>query len=96
MGGKDFTGIAAQNKPRWFGCAPQVASKFKMRSDIQSYHLGGMGCANGVISVNLINDLLKVRNKDSLGVAPQTFACSAMRHSTQTGWFTLNIKFPTW
>ena len=31
-----------------------------MRTDIQSYHLGGMGCGTGVVGVNLIRDLLKV------------------------------------
>jgi 3-ketoacyl-CoA synthase len=29
-----------------------------MRSDIKSYHLGGMGCAMGVVAVGLINELL--------------------------------------
>ena len=31
-----------------------------MRPDIQSYHLGGMGCGTGVVGINLIRDLLKV------------------------------------
>jgi 3-ketoacyl-CoA synthase len=26
---------------------------------MQSYHLGGMGCANGVVAVNLVRDLLQ-------------------------------------
>ncbi|MEW5309620.1 MAG: hypothetical protein WDW38_001498 [Sanguina aurantia] len=30
-----------------------------MREDTQSYHLGGMGCSNGVIAVNLVADLLR-------------------------------------
>lgn len=53
---------------------PQVVHKFKMRSDIQSYHLGGMGCSSGVIAVNLIRDLLVVR-------AP---ALSAMKSELRT------------
>ena len=36
-----------------------IVNRFKMRSDIQSYHLGGMGCSMGVVSVNLVRDLLK-------------------------------------
>eukprot|EP00210_Caulerpa_lentillifera_P004224 g4029.t1 len=36
-----------------------IVNRFKMRPDIQSYHLGGMGCSMGVVSVNLIRDLLK-------------------------------------
>jgi len=39
--------------------ASMVVNAFKMRSDIQSYHLGGMGCSNGVVAVNLVQDLLK-------------------------------------
>jgi len=34
-------------------------NKFKMRQDIQAYHLGGMGCGNGVIAVGLVRDLLQ-------------------------------------
>ncbi|EFJ47586.1 hypothetical protein VOLCADRAFT_91861 [Volvox carteri f. nagariensis] len=36
-----------------------VVNAFKMRKDVNSYHLGGMGCANGVVAVNLVADLLK-------------------------------------
>ena len=37
-----------------------LPSRFKMRPDIQSYHLGGMGCGTGVMGINLMRDLLKV------------------------------------
>lgn len=37
-----------------------LVNHFGMRTDVQSYHLGGMGCSNGVVAVNLIKDLLKV------------------------------------
>ena len=40
--------------------ASMVVNHFQMRPDIQSYHLGGMGCSNGVVAVNLIQDMLKV------------------------------------
>ena len=26
----------------------------------QAYHLGGMGCSNGVVGINMIRDLLQV------------------------------------
>jgi hypothetical protein len=39
-----------------------IVNHFGMRTDVQSYHLGGMGCSNGVVAVNLIKDLLKVRH----------------------------------
>lgn len=35
-----------------------------MRSDIQSYHLGGMGCSNGVVAINLVRDMLIVGDKN--------------------------------
>jgi len=40
---------------------PQIVNHFGMRSDIQSYSLGGMGCATGVLGISLLSDLLKVR-----------------------------------
>ncbi|KAG2486089.1 hypothetical protein HYH03_015290 [Edaphochlamys debaryana] len=41
--------------------ASMVVNRYKLRKDIQAYHLGGMGCANGTIGVNLVRDMLKVR-----------------------------------
>jgi 3-ketoacyl-CoA synthase len=40
--------------------ASMLVNQFKMRQDIQSYHLGGMGCGNGVMALSLIRDLLQV------------------------------------
>jgi len=31
---------------------------FKLREDVQAYHLGGMGCAMGVVGLNLVRDML--------------------------------------
>jgi 3-ketoacyl-CoA synthase len=42
-----------------------IVNHFGMRTDVQSYHLGGMGCSNGVVAVNLIKDLLKVRGSQA-------------------------------
>lgn len=33
--------------------ASMIVKKFKMKSDILSYHLGGMGCSAGLISLDL-------------------------------------------
>eukprot|EP00882_Tetradesmus_deserticola_P000731 GHRQ01000798.1.p1 GENE.GHRQ01000798.1~~GHRQ01000798.1.p1 ORF type:complete len:504 (+),score=238.10 GHRQ01000798.1:145-1656(+) len=41
--------------------ASMVVNHFGMRPDVQSYHLGGMGCSNGVVAVNLLKDLLRSR-----------------------------------
>lgn len=38
-----------------------LVNKFKLRQDVQAYHLGGMGCGNGVMALGLIKDLLQVR-----------------------------------
>jgi predicted naringenin-chalcone synthase len=67
-----------------------VVNHFGMRPDVQSYHLGGMGCSNGVVAVNLVKDLLRVSRKqrhDMHGVvltllltACQVFLCPC--HST--------------
>ena len=37
-----------------------VANHFGLRPDVHSYHLGGMGCANGVVAVSLVRPLLQV------------------------------------
>lgn len=37
-----------------------IINKYKMREDIQSYNLAGMGCSAGVIAVHLAKDLLNV------------------------------------
>ena len=38
-----------------------IVNKYKMRPDIQSYSLGGMGCSAGVIAMKVASDLLQVR-----------------------------------
>merc|ERR1712159_52913 len=42
-------------------CA-MVANKFKLRPDIDSYNLSGMGCSAGVISIHLAKQLLQSRH----------------------------------
>uniref|UniRef100_A0A7N0U358 3-ketoacyl-CoA synthase n=1 Tax=Kalanchoe fedtschenkoi TaxID=63787 RepID=A0A7N0U358_KALFE len=37
-----------------------VINKYKLRSNIKSYNLSGMGCSAGVISIDLARDLLQV------------------------------------
>eukprot|EP00877_Chromochloris_zofingiensis_P010096 jgi/Chrzof1/533/Cz01g19090.t1_LCKAS2 len=39
--------------------ASMVINAFKLRPNIQAYHLGGMGCSNGVVAVNMVKDMLK-------------------------------------
>ncbi|RLM56357.1 3-ketoacyl-CoA synthase 5-like [Panicum miliaceum] len=39
--------------------ADMVASRYKMRSDIRSIHLSGMGCSAGLVSIELSKNLLQ-------------------------------------
>ncbi|KAI8470967.1 MAG: FAE1/Type III polyketide synthase-like protein-domain-containing protein [Monoraphidium minutum] len=39
--------------------ASMLINKFKLRRDIEAYHLGGMGCSIGVVAVGLVRDMLK-------------------------------------
>ncbi|WIA35445.1 hypothetical protein OEZ86_003885 [Tetradesmus obliquus] len=38
--------------------ASLVVNMFGMREDVQCYHMGGMGCAMGVVGLNLVKDML--------------------------------------
>src|SRR5688572_20860777 len=48
-----------------FNTIPSLASvivnRYKLRCDIESYHLGGQGCSASAISLHLIQQLLQVR-----------------------------------
>lgn len=37
-----------------------IASRYKMRGNVRSYSLGGMGCSSGLISIDLAKQLLQV------------------------------------
>ena len=37
-----------------------IINHFKLRSDVKSFNLGGMGCSANIISVGLVQDILKV------------------------------------
>ena len=37
-----------------------VVNHFRMRPDIKSYNLSGMGCSAGIISIGLARELLQV------------------------------------
>ncbi|WJX27821.1 very-long-chain 3-oxoacyl-CoA synthase [Trifolium repens] len=52
-----------------------VVNKFKMRSNIMSFHLSGMGCSAGIIAVSLAKNLLRVhRNSLALIVSTETLS----------------------
>ena len=37
-----------------------IINRFKMRSNITSYNLGGMGCSAGLISISLAREMMQV------------------------------------
>jgi hypothetical protein len=41
--------------------ASMLINKFKLRRDVEAYHLAGMGCSIGVVAVGLVRDMLAVR-----------------------------------
>ncbi|KAL6010766.1 separase/separin [Asimina triloba] len=50
-----------------------IVNKYKMRSNIRSFNLSGMGCSAGVISIDLARDLLQVHpNSNALVVSTET------------------------
>ncbi|XP_061370579.1 probable 3-ketoacyl-CoA synthase 21 [Gastrolobium bilobum] len=52
-----------------------IVNKFRMRSNIMSFHLSGMGCSAGIIAVSLAKDLLRVHgNSLALIVSTETLS----------------------
>ncbi|KYR01268.1 fatty acid elongase 3-ketoacyl-CoA synthase [Tieghemostelium lacteum] len=51
--------------------AAMMMNKYKMRHDVLSYNLSGMGCSAGVISIDLAKQLLQV-HKNSIAVVLST------------------------
>ena len=38
-----------------------VVNKFKMRHNVLTYHLGGIGCSSSLVCIDLVQRMLKVR-----------------------------------
>jgi len=64
--------------------AAMVINKYKLRSDIKSFNLSGMGCSAGVIAIDLAKDLLQA-NRSKYAVVLST------ENITQN-WYTGNEK----
>ncbi|KAF9601342.1 hypothetical protein IFM89_019074 [Coptis chinensis] len=61
-----------------------IVNHYKMRSDIKSFNLGGMGCSAGLISVDLAKDLLKSN--------PNTYAVVVSMENITLNWYFGNDK----
>jgi 3-ketoacyl-CoA synthase len=61
-----------------------IVNKYKMRTDIKTYNLSGMGCSAGIIAIDLAKDLLQIHKN-----------CNAVVVSTENitqNWYTGNKK----
>ncbi|CAL1354714.1 unnamed protein product [Linum trigynum] len=56
-----------------------IVNHYKLRTDIKSYNLGGMGCSAGLISIALAQDLLKAN--------PNTYAVVLSTENITLNWY---------
>ncbi|CAI0465676.1 unnamed protein product [Linum tenue] len=56
-----------------------IVNRYKMRGNVLSYNLGGMGCSAGLISVDLAKDLLQVH--------PHTYALVVSTENITRNWY---------
>ncbi|OVA04738.1 FAE1/Type III polyketide synthase-like protein [Macleaya cordata] len=61
-----------------------IINHYKMRTDIKSYNLGGMGCSAGLISIDLAKDLLKAN--------PRSYAVVVSMENITLNWYFGNDK----
>ncbi|CAL0300892.1 unnamed protein product [Lupinus luteus] len=59
-----------------------IVNHFKLRHDIQTFNLGGMGCAAGIIAIDLAKDLLDAY--------PNSYALVVSTESVSYSWYTGN------
>jgi 3-ketoacyl-CoA synthase len=58
-----------------------IINKYKLRGNIKSYNLGGMGCSAGVISVDLARELLQLHRA--------TYAVVVSTENITQNWYVL-------
>lgn len=56
-----------------------IVNHYKLRTDIKSYNLGGMGCSAGLISIDLAKDLLNAN--------PNTYAIVVSTENITLNWY---------
>lgn len=61
-----------------------IVNKYKLRGNIRSYNLGGMGCSAGVIAIDLAKDLLQVHRN--------TYAIVVSTENITQNWYFGNKK----
>lgn len=61
-----------------------VINHFELRNDVQSFNLGGMGCAAGIVAIDVAKDLLKVY--------PGTYALVVSTEAVSFTWYKGNDR----
>ncbi|WZZ12782.1 hypothetical protein YC2023_105871 [Brassica napus] len=61
-----------------------IVNKYKLRGNVKSFNLGGMGCSAGVISIDLAKDMLQVHRK--------TYAVVVSTENITQNWYFGNKK----
>eukprot|EP00252_Welwitschia_mirabilis_P008088 TRINITY_DN19796_c0_g1_i2.p1 TRINITY_DN19796_c0_g1~~TRINITY_DN19796_c0_g1_i2.p1 ORF type:complete len:517 (+),score=28.37 TRINITY_DN19796_c0_g1_i2:291-1841(+) len=61
-----------------------IVNKYKLRGNIRSFNLGGMGCSAGVIAIDLAKDMLQVHRK--------TYAVVVSMENITQNWYFGNRK----
>ncbi|XP_024020582.1 3-ketoacyl-CoA synthase 15 [Morus notabilis] len=61
-----------------------VINHFKLKNDVQSFNLGGMGCAAGIVAIDVAKDLLKVY--------PGTYALVVSTEAVSFTWYKGNDR----
>ncbi|KAG9135085.1 hypothetical protein Leryth_011585 [Lithospermum erythrorhizon] len=61
-----------------------IVNKYKLRGNIKSFNLGGMGCSAGIISIDLARDMLQIHRK--------TYAIVVSMENITQNWYFGNKK----
>lgn len=71
----------------------QVINKFRMRSDISSYNLSGMGCSAGLISVELAKNILSSRPNSLALIVSTEIITPNLYHGNERAFLLQNTLF---
>lgn len=73
--------------------AAMIINKYKMREDINSYNLAGMGCSAGLVSLHLAKDLLRTHPNSIAVVVSTELITQQIYTGTQTKMLLQNALF---
>lgn len=70
-----------------------IINEFNMRPDISSYNLAGMGCSAGLISVELVKNLLNSRPNSTALIVSTEIITPNLYNGDEKGFLLQNILF---